>query len=169
MKVLEKERGKGRDDYPIRAVWNSILAGIVYQHSSIESLRRELLRNGELRNLCGFDPILGWEAVPTPRSYSHFLRQLMKHRDQIEKIFDKLVEEIKEVLPDYGKYLGIDSKGVHSAGKATEKKDRDGRRDIDADLGIKEYRGKRKDGTVWEKIVKWFGYKIPVCRQAGIY
>jgi hypothetical protein len=36
MKVLEAERGKGRDDYPIRAVWNSILAGVVYQHSSIE-------------------------------------------------------------------------------------------------------------------------------------
>jgi len=26
MKKLEQERGRGRDDYPIRAVWNSILA-----------------------------------------------------------------------------------------------------------------------------------------------
>jgi len=30
MEKLEQERGKGRDDYLIRAVWNSILAGIVY-------------------------------------------------------------------------------------------------------------------------------------------
>ena len=48
-----------KDDYPIRAVWNSILAGIVYQHVSIESLMRELLRNGELRELCGFNLNLG--------------------------------------------------------------------------------------------------------------
>jgi len=27
MKKLEQERGRGRDDYPIRALWNSILAG----------------------------------------------------------------------------------------------------------------------------------------------
>ena len=44
-KKLEARRDKGRDDYPIRSVWNSVLAGIVYQHGSVESLRRELLRN----------------------------------------------------------------------------------------------------------------------------
>ena len=41
MQRLEEERGQGRDDYPVRAVWNSILAGVVYEHKSIESLRRE--------------------------------------------------------------------------------------------------------------------------------
>ncbi len=48
MRKLEQERGKGRDDYPVRAVWNSILAGIVFQHPSIESLRRELSRNAQV-------------------------------------------------------------------------------------------------------------------------
>lgn len=160
IRFLERERGQGRNDYPIRPTWNSILAGIVYQHASVESLRRELLRNGELRDVCGFDPILGAKAVPTPRAYSHLMGLLMKHRGELDKIFDKLVDEIKEVLPDYGKYLGIDSKAVNSAGKPTEEEKRDGRRDIDADWGKKEYRGRREDGTVWEKIVKWFGYKI---------
>jgi len=42
MRALELQRSKGRDEYPIRAVWNSILAGVVFQHNSIESLRREL-------------------------------------------------------------------------------------------------------------------------------
>ncbi|WP_445290577.1 hypothetical protein [Aeribacillus sp. FSL K6-2848] len=32
MKKLEKERGKGRDEYPVRAMWNALLAGIVFQH-----------------------------------------------------------------------------------------------------------------------------------------
>ncbi|MCJ7841135.1 DDE transposase, partial [Lederbergia sp. NSJ-179] len=40
MKILEKERRNGRDDYPIRAVWNTILAGVVFEHDSTESLRR---------------------------------------------------------------------------------------------------------------------------------
>ena len=31
MKELERDRGKGRDDYPVRGVWNTILAGIVFQ------------------------------------------------------------------------------------------------------------------------------------------
>ena len=58
MQNLESLRSKGRDDYPVRAIWNSILAGIVYQHPSVESLRRELMRNAQLRQLCGFDFML---------------------------------------------------------------------------------------------------------------
>lgn len=49
MQKLESERGKGRDDYPVRAMWNSILAGVVYQHPSIESLWLESSRNRQLR------------------------------------------------------------------------------------------------------------------------
>ncbi|WP_434640505.1 transposase [Thermoanaerobacterium thermosaccharolyticum] len=54
MEKLEKERKNGRDDYPVRAMWNAILAGVVYQHISVESLRRELSRNGQLRIMYGF-------------------------------------------------------------------------------------------------------------------
>src|SRR3990172_5214459 len=32
MRILERERGNGRDEYPIRPAWNSILAGGVFQH-----------------------------------------------------------------------------------------------------------------------------------------
>jgi hypothetical protein len=46
MRVLEEERDKGQNDYPVRSVWNSILAGVVYEHRSVQSLRRELKRNG---------------------------------------------------------------------------------------------------------------------------
>ncbi len=46
MRTLEATRGRGRDDYPVRAIGNSVLAGIVFQHPSIETLHRELSRNG---------------------------------------------------------------------------------------------------------------------------
>ena len=61
-------------------MWNSILAGIVYEHTSIESLRRELSRNAQLREMCGFNPILGAESVPSKSSYNRFLSKLVGKR-----------------------------------------------------------------------------------------
>ena len=54
MRTLERRRGKGRDDDPVRAVWNAILAGTLFRHDTVEKLRRELMRNGQLREMCGF-------------------------------------------------------------------------------------------------------------------
>ncbi len=51
--VLEEKRGNGRNDYPVRVMFNLIIALKVYGHRSIESFRRELLRNAGLRQLCG--------------------------------------------------------------------------------------------------------------------
>jgi len=160
MKHLEKHRKWGRDDYPIRPVWNSVLAGIVYQHESVESLRRELLRNGELREGCGFDPHKGSEAVPSSWVYTRFLKLLFKFKAEIDAMFDCLVDALKELLPDLGFCVAVDSKGVDSAGRPTKEKRRDGRREMDADWGKKTYHGQREDATLWEKVVTWFGYKI---------
>ncbi len=160
MEKLEKHRKWGRDDYPIRPVWNSVLAGIVYQHESVESLRRELLRNGELRERCGFDPHKGSDAVPPSWVSMRFLKLLFKFKAEIDAMFDCLVDELKELLPDLGFSVAVDSKGVNSAGRPTQKTEGDGRRETEADWGKKAYRGEREDGTLWEKVVKWFGYKI---------
>ena len=155
MEILESERRYGRDDYPIRAVWNSLLAGVVFEHPSIESLRRELSRNAQMRWLCGID------AVPPAYVYSRFMKKLFRHEEQIKAIFETLVEQLGDILPDFGKSLAIDGKAIPSFAKRKNKNDQeDGRRDIDADYGKKVYRGKREDGTLWEKVVKWFGYKI---------
>lgn len=159
MRILGKIRYKGRDDYPVRAVWNSILAGIVFQHISIESLRRELQRNGQLRRMCGL------RAVPTPAVYTRFLKKLFKHTKELEEMFDELVATITELLPDFGERLAFDGKAIPSHAVPHKKEDGkaptlDGRRDTDADIGVKEYHGQREDGTPWEKIVTWFGYKL---------
>ncbi len=160
MRKLEAHRDKGRNDYPIRPVWNSVLAGIVYQHESVESLRRELLRNGELREGCGFDPHKGSDAVPPSYVYTRFLKLLLRFKSEIDAMFDTLVDRLKELLPDLGFSVAVDSKGVSSAGRSTKETEKDGRRDTDADWGKKTYRGQREDGSLWEKVVKWFGYKI---------
>jgi hypothetical protein len=160
MHGMEEHRKWGRNDYPIRAVWNSILAGVVYQHPSVDSLRRELLRNGELRDQCGFDPQKGSGAVPPSWVYTRFLKLLFQLKSEVDAMFDHLVDELKGLLPDLGFSVAVDSKGVDSGGRPTKDKKRDGRRDMDADWGKKTYHGQREDGTLWEKVVKWFGYKI---------
>ena len=80
--LLERKRGKGRDDYPIRGLWNSILAEVVFQHSSVESLRRELLRNGQLRWLCGVG------KVTAPWVYTRFLGSVLRHGDAVDGMFE---------------------------------------------------------------------------------
>lgn len=159
MRTLERQRGHGRDDYPIRPLWNSILAGVIFQHVSIESLRRELLRNGELRALCGFNPLLGSDAVPPAWAYTRFLKSLLSVSEQIVALFDQLIELVRQELPDLGHMLAGDSKAVSSAGKASTKEE-DGRRETTADWGKKEYCGHKEDGTLWQKVVTWFGFKI---------
>jgi hypothetical protein len=160
MRKLEEHRKWGRNEYPIRPVWNSVLAGVVYQHSSVESLRRELLRNGQLRDQCGFDPQKGSGAVPPSWVYTRFLKLLFQLKSAVDAMFDHLVDELKGLLPDLGFSVAVDSKGVDSAGRPTKEKKRDERRDMDADWGKKTYHGRRGDGTLWEKVVTWFGYKI---------
>jgi len=159
METLESYRGRGRDDYPVRAVWNSLLAGVVYEHASVASLRRELLRNGELRDLCGFDSLLGARAVPTESAYTRFLRNLFRCTAEIEAMFEDLVDRLGAELPELGRHLGIDGKAIPSAGRPSGKGP-DGRRDPDGDWGAKTYRGRRCDGTIWERVKRWFGYKL---------
>lgn len=163
MTALEKHRGRGRDDYPIRAMWNSLLAGIVFQHVSVEQLRRELSRNGQLRWLCGFDLHKGLDAVPPAYVYTRFLRLLFAHTDRIDAMFDDLVEQLRTLLPGFGRHLAMDGKAIETAArrrKGLSEMSPDGRRDTEADTGKKTYRGVRDDGTLWEKTTEWFGYKL---------
>jgi len=166
MVELESRRGRGRNDYPVRAMWNSVLAGIVYEHNSIESLRRELSRNGDLLSLCGFESIRGKEAVPSSNAYSRFLKILMRHQQEIDCMIEKLVEELKQELPDLGRNLVVDSKALRSHARRGGKKTPDGRRDTDADFGAKKQIVEKEDGTLWEKLKYFFGYKLHLLADA---
>ena len=161
IQALESQRGKGRDDYPVRAIWNSILAGVVYQHPSIESLRRELMRNAQLRQLCGFDLLQSIDGVPSSNAYTNFLKRLMVHADMIDSLFCELVDRLDDLLDGFGDILAIDSKAINSrARRASKRRRADLRGESDADNAVKTYRGTRSDGSTWETIKSWFGFKL---------
>jgi len=145
-------------------MWNALLAGVIFQHSSAAELIRELRRNRELLERCGFDPVLGADAAPTQAAFGRFLRLVVKHREWVMKMFEMVVKELSRHLPDLGETVALDSKALRSFGRKVanpEKSDLpDGRRDLDGEIGIKKYKGRRKDGSLWEKVISWFGYKV---------
>jgi hypothetical protein len=102
--------------------------------------------------------------VPPSYVFSRFLKRLFNYQNEIDLIFANLVEKIGELLPDFGKRLALDSKALSSHAAARKNSEttikQDGRRDLDADFGAKTYRGTNEDGTAWEKVKSWFGYKI---------
>ena len=53
--ALKARRGHGRNDFPVAAMFNALIAGIVFQHPSSSSLLRELHRGEKLAQLCGFN------------------------------------------------------------------------------------------------------------------
>lgn len=178
VRELEKERKNGRDDYPVRAIWNSILAGIVFQHASVESLRRELQRNAQLRELCGFDPLRGGSAVPSSMVYSRFLVKVIKKQALIDQMFDGIVEELQKALPDFGKELAFDGKAISSLANGRKSKEiksrenksedkKDLRKEQDADWGIKKYTGMDEQGKIWEKVKSWFGFRLHLIVDAN--
>jgi hypothetical protein len=88
MLALEAERKGKRDDYPLRAVWNSMIAGVVFQHEGAQSLLRELTRNAELRQVCGFGPLPGIRAVPPPWVYTRLYCKLTAHQAEVDALAD---------------------------------------------------------------------------------
>ena len=157
MQKLYQERGKGRNDFSVRAMWNLVIAGIIFDPKSFASLLRELNRNKQLAHVCGF----AFQKLPRAHNMSRFINLLIKHTDDIEQMFIHLSGELYQKLNGYGKELAIDSKWIDSAANSVSKrKHPDGRSETDARKGIKSYSGVKKDGSAWEKTVACFGFKI---------
>ena len=157
MGKLEASRGRGRNDYPVRAMWNLVLAGRVFEHSEDASLLRELRRNRQLAYVCGFE----FRRLPEAHNLSRFRKLLLKFQGDVDAMLHRMNEELYSVLEGYGEELAMDSKWVKSAaGRRSKRKRPDGRSESDARLGKKAYSGVREDGSKWEKTVSCFGFKI---------
>jgi len=157
MRKLEKERGNGRNDYPVRAMWNMLIAMIVFGHARFSDILRELRRNVQLRYMCGFEK----GKLPSSANMSRFIANLKKEKAEIKKIFEELVNQLYIDIPDFGDDLAIDSKWVWSmANSLSKRKKPDDRSETEAAWGTKEYKGVREDGSAWSSTHRCFGFKI---------
>jgi hypothetical protein len=96
---LRAARGKGRDDYPVRVLWGTLLLSIGLRHPSMEACLAELRRNAQLRQL--FE-IPTEKQVPNSWKLSRFLELLgcEPHRTKARRIFDLLIQRLGKDVPD---------------------------------------------------------------------
>lgn len=188
VRYLEVMRGNGRDDFPVAPMWNALLAGVVFQHPSIEALCRELSRNPALVERCGFDPLprqpkpeslidrdgpqakvvylpaaLAETAAPKPHNFSRFLRNLIELEEclgLISGLMPRLREELIALLPDFGAHQGYDGKGIESHSTGQRDRTTGQTSDPDADWGKHETHGVDANGKAWTKIKSWLGYGL---------
>ena len=119
---LEARRGNGRNDYPVRVMWNLIIAMKVFGHRTIESFRRELARNSQLRKICGLEDFgRKKHLVPPARVFSGFLQLLAEDQEDIDAMFNGMVVELGVDLPEFGKDAAGDGKYLDSYANRLDK------------------------------------------------
>lgn len=160
---IEKERKNGRNDYPVRTMLNLIYAIKIFGHRSVESFRRELSRNAQLRIVCGLsDGKYKYfnerkHLVPPARVFSRFLKILRKHTEEIEKINEELIKFMYENLEGFGEDGAVDGKYLDSYAnqfhKSKAKKENDERVEHEATSSCKTYY--MKDGTSKKRMALW--------------
>jgi len=148
---LESRRKGRRNRYPVRMLWQSLIAARVYGISTVNGLIRELNRNESLRKVVGIKHV---GLVPKPWQFSRLFGKLSKSENlaMIKSIFDKAVSDLKELLPDLGESLAIDGTEVSSWCNCYAKD----KSDKDAGWGVKTYR--KDDGA--ESKHMWYGYNV---------
>lgn len=165
---LYEIRGKGRNDYPIEAVWNSILITPLLECSTTNQLRRELSRNKDLRKIYGFNDADYYygkcKLVPSPKAYSNMFKNLKKIEPMLKDCFNELRQFMYDNLKDFGINIGEDGKIFPSKAKGYNKNGDafDARCDMDADYTIKETYYKDKDGITQVKKKTFFGYRAHI-------
>lgn len=164
-KTLEEERKNGRNDYPVRTMLNLIYAMKIFGHRSIESFRRELSRNSQLRIVCGLSEgkykYCGdrKHLVPPARVFTVFLKKLKKHKKEMEKIKEELIKFMYENLEGFGEDCAVDGKFLDTyANKNDSNKCADNRAEHDATYSCKTY--EMKDGS---KKQEWhYGFRAHI-------
>ncbi|MEI3394645.1 MAG: hypothetical protein V8R82_02905 [Clostridia bacterium] len=88
----------------------------IFGHRSVESFRRELSRNSQLRIACclseGKYKYLRERKhlIPPARVFTGFLNKLKDCKTEIEEIFEELVKFMYENLEGFGEDCAIDGK-----------------------------------------------------------
>jgi hypothetical protein len=154
---LREARGRGRDDYPVRVLWGTVLLTIILRHTSLEACLAELKRNAGLRQLIGIESEAG---VPKKWNISRFLDVLGEEPflSQTRQIFDQFIKRFGQVVPDLGQQVAGDATYLN----ARHKDEAGVSKELKTGLaqpagGCKEYTDEQ--GQVVE-VLKWFGYKL---------
>jgi len=83
-------------------------------------------------------------SVPAPSAYSRFLKRLLQNPEDVDAIFHKLVDKLKQVLPDLWRILAIGRKSYKNMARPKNNRGKqckpDRRRDMDVGFGKNGYK-----------------------------
>ncbi|HUU23535.1 MAG TPA: transposase [Phycisphaerae bacterium] len=153
LRALRESRGRGRDDYPVTALWGVCVLTPLLRHITVEATLAELRRNDGLRRRIGIDSEHG---VPKKWNVSRFQKVLgtEPHLSLLREVFDVMVQRLGGAVPQFGRRTAGDATAL----SARTQRSRDGGEDLDPPTGgKKEYLD--DEGKV-TKILQWFGYKL---------
>jgi Transposase DDE domain len=156
--ALTQARGHGRNDYPLERLWGVVVLSVLCRHVWLNDCLAELHRNPALCRLLGIRKVAD---IPGPANLSRFLDLLGRPEPlrALRGVFDALVTDLGQAVPDLGRHTAGDS----SALKGKAKRDSEAvQQEIDEGLpqpcgGKKEY--KDDEGRVVQ-VYEWFGYKL---------
>lgn len=151
-------RKNGRNDYPVNVLWGVLLLSVLCRHLHIEDCLDELQRNP---TLCALISIRHARDIPKAWNMSRFLDTLgqQPHLDNSRAVFDALVKQLGEAVPQLGKHTAGDSTAL----ACRAKKDAEA---VAAEIkqGLPQPTGGRKEYKDDEgkvvKVYEWFGYKL---------
>jgi hypothetical protein len=153
LEALRGYRGRGRNDYPVQALWGVCVLTVALRHTSIEACLAELRRNAALRQLIGIDSEAG---VPKKWNVSRFQAVLGQKpfRTLAHTAFEAMASRLAQAVPDLGRAVAGDSTTLNAR--------RETARAPAEDLpvaagGRKEYYDEQ--GQV-HRVHEWFGYKL---------
>ena len=154
---LRTARGRGRDDYPVTALWGVAVLTPLLRHPSHEACLAELRRNPALRRLIGIE---AEEQIPHHWNLSRFLDTLghPAHLAAMHSGFDHMVRRLGSVVPNLGRRLAGDATALNARRGSPNRQEQETR------LGLPQPAGGRTEyldaeGRV-ERVVEWFGYKL---------
>jgi hypothetical protein len=153
LQALRRWRGRGRDDYPITALWGVCVLTPLLRHLTIEATLGELRRNRDLRKLLGVETE---DKVPKKWNVSRFQKVLgtEPHLSLLREMFDVMAQRLAAAVPELGRRTAGDATGL----SARPQRSQGPRGDLDPPTGgKKEYADDEGHVT---RVVEWFGYKL---------
>jgi hypothetical protein len=166
VKALVEDRGNGRDDYPVLAMWRLMAVQYLLHKGWFSDLLGELRRNADFARLLGFNEVLPGEfRLPDASAISRMHTKLKAdvYQARIERIQKKTVELLRGEDPTIGQHTAEDSTDVRTHGHpARHQGDPEKEKpstDPDATWSVKTKRWVDKEGKKREEVKSTFGYK----------
>lgn len=123
---LWEHRYRGRYGYPLQAMWRAYLVSFFLHMGSTNELINRLKYDHPLRELCGLP-----SKLPDRRTFNRFIKRLTEphHADMVEQVLASVTGKHKELAPDLGDELAIDSTTVRTHCSPHRKTKRSGRKE----------------------------------------